>query len=91
MGLSRKIRGVAKALGVPDKGEAIVAEMETQVSEVMALSAKAEQRPTAVYLYMRGLDTLFLIRRQNLSHELFEAAGQSAAGQPRGSTLPSCL
>ena len=87
-GASRKIRGVAKALGVPDKGEAIVAEMETLASEVMALSAKAEQRPTAVYLYMRGLDTLFLIGRQNLSHELFEASGAISGGAATGIDAP---
>ena len=87
-GASKKIRGVAKALGVPDKAEAIVAELETQVGEVMALSAKAEQRPTAVFLYMRGLDTLFLIGRQHLSHGLFEASGAINGGAAAGVDAP---
>ncbi len=87
-GASRKIRGVAEALGEPDKGEAIAVELEAEVSAVKALAAKAEQRPTAVFLYMRGLDTLFLIGRQHLSHELFEASGAIGGGAAAGVDSP---
>ena len=87
-GASQKIRGVAKALGVPDKGETIVAELEAKIGEVMALAAKAEEHPTAVFLYMRGLDTLFLIGRQHLSHELFEASGAISGGAAAGVDAP---
>lgn len=74
-GAARKIRGVAQALGVPDRGEEIATELEAQIEEVRTLAAQAEERPTAVYLYMRGVDSLFLIGVNSLSHELFEASG----------------
>ena len=45
-----------------------------------ALAEQAEERPTAVLPYMRGLDTLFLIGRDHLSHELFEASGAISGG-----------
>lgn len=87
-GAPRKIRGVATALGVSDRGEAIAAELENQVAEIKALSAEAQERPTAVFLYMRGLDTLFLIGRQHLSHELFEASGAISGGAAAGVDAP---
>ena len=74
-GASRKIRSVAQALGVPDRGEEMATELEAAVEEVQTLSAQAQERPTAVFLYMRGLDSLFLIGQDHLSHELFEASG----------------
>ena len=87
-GAPRKIRGVATALGVPDRGEPIAAELEAQISEVRALTADVEERPTAVFLYMRGMDTLFLIGRQHLSHELFEASGATSGGAAAGVDAP---
>ena len=78
----RKIRAVAEALGVPDAGEEIASALEAEIEEVKVASAKAEERPTAVFLYMRGLDSLFLIGQDHLSHELFEASGAvSGAGE----------
>ncbi len=83
-GGARKIRRIAQALGVPARGEALATELETQVSEVRVLSAQAEERPTAVFLYMRGLDTLFLGGEGHLSHELFEASGAVSGGAALG-------
>ena len=87
-GAPRKIRGVATALGVSDTGEAIAAELESQIAEVKTLSSQVEQRPTAVFLYMRGVDSLFLIGRQHLSHELFEASGAVSGGAAAGVDAP---
>lgn len=87
-GAPRKIRSVATALGVPDRGETIAAELEAQISEVRVLTAEVEVRPTAVFLYMRGMDTLFLIGRQHLSHELFEASGAISGGAAAGVDAP---
>ena len=74
-GAPRKIRGVAQTLGIPDKGEELAAQLESEIDEVEETAAKAKDRPTAVFLYMRGLDALFLIGQDHLSHELFEASG----------------
>ena len=87
-GAARKIRGVAQALGVPDKGEQIAVELESQINEVKTLAAKAQERPTAVFLYMRGLDALFLIGQNHLSHELFLASGAISGAEVAGVTQP---
>ena len=80
----RKLRSVGQALGVPDKGEELAAQLEAEVAEVREVAAQAEERPTAAMLYMRGLDSLFLIGRQHLSHELFEASGAIGGGAAAG-------
>ncbi len=85
-GGARKIRGIAQALGVPNRGEALATELEAQISEVQALSAQAQEQPTAVFLYMRGLDTLFLGGEGHLSHGLFEASGAISGGAALGVT-----
>ncbi len=85
-GAARKIRGIAQALGVSAKGEALATELEAQISEAQALSAQAQERPTAVFLYMRGLDTLFLGGEGHLSHGLFEASGAVSGGAALGVT-----
>ena len=85
-GGARKICGIAQALGVPARGEALAVELETQISEVQELSAQAQEQPTAVFLYMRGLDTLFLGGEGHLSHELFEASGAISGGAALGVT-----
>ena len=83
-GGARKIRGIAQALGVPDRGEALARKLEIQISAARALSAQAQERPTAVFLYMRGLDTLFLGGKGHLSHELFESSGAVSGGAALG-------
>ena len=79
-----KLRSVGQALGVSDKGEELAAQLEAEIAEVREAAAQAEERPTAVMLYMRGLDSLFLIGRQHLSHELFEASGAIGGGAAAG-------
>lgn len=80
----RKIRGIAQALGVPARGEALATDLEADIAKVRALSAKAQEKPTAVFLYMRGVDTLFLMGKADLSHELLEASGAISGGAAAG-------
>ena len=87
-GATGKIRIVSQALGVPDKGEEIATELESEIDEVKSLAAQAQERPTAVFLYMRGLDSLFLIGKDHLSHELFEASGAVSGGAAAGVMQP---
>ena len=79
-GAAAKIRNVAQALGVSDEGEEIAAGLEMEIAEVKATAADAQDKPTAVFLYMRGLDSLFLAGQFDLSHELFEASGAIGGG-----------
>ena len=87
-GAARKIRGVAQALGVPEKGEAIATKLEAEIEEAKTLAEHVEDRPTAVFLYMRGMDTLFLIGRDHISHELFEASGAISGAAVAGVDAP---
>lgn len=87
-GATRKIRGVAQALGIPDKGEEIVTQLESEIDEVKSIAGQAQELPTAVFLYMRGLDALFLIGEDHLSHELFETSGAVSGGAASGITGP---
>ena len=87
-GAAQKIRGVAQALGVPERGETLATELETQIEEVRTLAAQAQDKPTAVFLYMRGIDSLFLIGKDHLSHELFEATGAISGGAAAGVMAP---
>ena len=80
----RKIRGIAQALGVPARGEALATDLEADIAKVRTLSAKAQEKPTAVFLYMRGVDTLFLMGKADLSHELLEASGAISGGAAAG-------
>ena len=81
-----KIRSVGQALGVSDAGEEIATGLEMEIAEVKAAAADAEDKPTAVFLYMRGLDSLFLAGQFDLSHELFEASGAIGGGGVLGVT-----
>ena len=83
-GGARKIRGIAQALGVPDRGEALARKLEFQVDAARARAAQAQDKPTAVFLYMRGLDTLFLGGKGHLSHDLFESSGAVSGGAALG-------
>ncbi len=85
-GAARKIRTVAQALGVSDKGEELAATLESEIGEVESLSSEAQERPTAVFLYMRGLDALFLIGQDHISHELFETSGAVSGAVAAGVT-----
>lgn len=87
-GVGKKIRGVAQALGVPERGEEIASEVEAEIKEVRAIAAQAEDRPSAVFFYMRGLDTLLIGGAGDLSHELFEASGAVSGGAAAGIREP---
>ena len=87
-GVSTKILGVAEALGVMSRGQAIVEEVEAQIVEVREQAAKAEDKPVALFLYMRGLDTLFLIGTAHITHELFEASGAISGAAVAGIHAP---
>jgi iron complex transport system substrate-binding protein len=84
-GAAKKIRDIAAALGVADRGEEIAASMEADVEEAKALAAKAAgDRPTAIFVYIRGLDTLLIAGNGDLSADMFDAAGAVSGGVEAG-------
>ena len=49
-----KIRVVAAALGVPNRGEALAVQTEAEIDEALALVEGAESEPRVMFLYVRG-------------------------------------
>ncbi len=84
----QKIRSVGRALGMAYKGEALAADVEGKIDVVKELAAQAETKPKAVMLYMRGMDTLFLLGQAHVSHELFEASGAISGAAEAGVSAP---
>ena len=84
-GASEKIRLVAAALGVPGKGIEVAEAMESDVEDAKELaSTAAGDPPTAVFLYLRGLDTVLLAGSADLSADMFDAAGAVSGGVKAG-------
>ncbi len=84
-GASEKIRQVAAALGVPSKGAEVVEALETDVEDAKELASNAEgDPPTAVFLYLRGLDTVLMAGGADLSADMFAAAGAVSGGVKAG-------
>lgn len=73
-GPAEKIRAVAKALGVPNRGEELAAQLEdTIVSNTQVF--EEEQRPVVAALYIRGTGTQLVLGRNSATHWLINAAG----------------
>tara|TARA_B100000674_G_scaffold90401_1_gene63011 strand:+ start:971 stop:2029 length:1059 start_codon:yes stop_codon:yes gene_type:complete len=73
-GPAEKIRAVAEALGVPNRGEELATEMEkTIVSNTQVF--EEDMRPVVAALYIRGTGTQLVLGRDSATHWLINAAG----------------
>ena len=73
-GPAEKIRAVAEALGVPNRGEELVTQMEkTIVSNTQVF--EEDMRPVVAALYIRGTGTQLVLGRNSATHWLINAAG----------------
>lgn len=66
--VTEEIRGLAKAIGQPDRGKAMIADFKRRMTERPSLSAEA---PTALFYQRRG----FATGRDSLITEVMEMAG----------------
>ncbi len=72
----RKIRDVAAALGVPERGESLAAAVEAEISEASSLAATAESRPRVALVYVAGRgDTILLLGEGSVADGVFDAIG----------------
>tara|TARA_Y100001934_G_scaffold6932_1_gene9180 strand:- start:5375 stop:6418 length:1044 start_codon:yes stop_codon:yes gene_type:complete len=84
-GSADKIRKIANALGVKSVGEQVATAMESEVEEAKTLAATAQgMPPTAVFVYMRGVDTLLMAGIGDISADLFDNAGAISGGVKAG-------
>ncbi|WP_419842033.1 heme/hemin ABC transporter substrate-binding protein [Candidatus Poriferisodalis sp.] len=83
-GAGRKIRAVAAALGIPDKGETLAAEVDAAIAAA-ALRADADiARPRVLALYVRGAIAQLVLGQASNTHWLIEAAGGVDVGAAMG-------
>ena len=79
-----KIRAVAAALGVPERGEALAARTQAEISAALALAGQADDAPSVLFLYVRGAGTQMVAGAQTAADTLITAAGGVNAGAGAG-------
>lgn len=74
-GPADKIRAVATALGVPDKGEEVAGALEAAIAANTADTLDGGERPVVVALYLRGAGTQLVLGEASATRWLIEAGG----------------
>lgn len=70
-----KIRAVAAALGVPDRGEQLAARTQAEIDAALALAGQAMDAPSVLFLYVRGAGTQMVAGAETSADTLITAAG----------------
>lgn len=73
-----KIRAVGAALGVPNRADALAAQVDQEIQQIVERAGQATERPRVAILYLRGANTQLLLGRDQGADALAVAAG----GQP---------
>jgi len=73
-GPGEKIRAVAKALGVPKRGEILAGELDEKIESVIQ-SSSGKAKPLVAVLYIRGKGTQLLLGRNSGIYWMIQAAG----------------
>jgi iron complex transport system substrate-binding protein len=74
-GPARKVMAVADALGVPQRGRALVAQMQGEIDAAVAAAADVQDRPRVLVLYLRGELTQLIFGAGTGVDVTVEAAG----------------
>jgi iron complex transport system substrate-binding protein len=74
-GPATKIVAVAEALGVPERGAALAADVQGSIDAAIASRPPMPTRPKVVTLYVRGASTQLILGEEFAIHWLVEAAG----------------
>lgn len=74
-GPAAKIRAVARALGVPERGEALVATTQGEIDTALAAAADVADHPRALVLYVRGEQTQLIFGKGSGVEVLLPAVG----------------
>jgi iron complex transport system substrate-binding protein len=83
-GALTKIRAIAGALGVVERGERLAAQTKAEIEAAQALAAKASSTPRVAFLYVRGASTQQIGGRGTAADALIAAAGGVDAGARAG-------
>lgn len=74
-GPATKIRAVAAALGVPDRGDELAAKVEAEIAAAIATRPTRGTAPRVVALYVRGTSAQLVFGEEYSVHWLVEVAG----------------
>ncbi len=74
-GPAAKIRAVASALGVPRRGEALIATMQSDIDAALARAESVRDHPRALVLYVRGEQTQLIFGKGSGVDVLLPAVG----------------
>ena len=74
-GAGQKIRAVAAALGVPERGAELADALDAAIAEAAVSSDHEGDRPRVVAFYLRGTAAQLVLGRSFNTHWLIEAAG----------------
>jgi iron complex transport system substrate-binding protein len=80
-----KLRTLGTALGVPEQGEALAADLEREIEAVRARAGQVNERPRVLFLYVRGASgTQLAAGSETGAGIMIEAAGGLNAGAEAG-------
>lgn len=74
-GAGRKIRAVAAALGVSERGEELADALDSAIAEATVPADASRERPRVIALYVRGTSAQLVLGRSANTHWLIGAAG----------------
>lgn len=74
-GAGQKIRAVAAALGVPERGEELADALDRAIAEATVPADASQDRPRVIALYVRGTAAQLVLGRSANTHWLIGAAG----------------
>ncbi|MGE0060371.1 MAG: hemin ABC transporter substrate-binding protein, partial [Dehalococcoidia bacterium] len=83
-GVGTKIRSVAKALGLPNRGETLAKATEKEIADALALAAKAKEQPKVAFLYLRGATVQHIMGSGSGADALITAAKGVDVGATSG-------
>jgi len=83
-GVAPKIKLVAQALGVPDRGDQLAQHTQQEIEAAEALAKKATSRPRVAFLYLRGTQVQDIGGKDFGSNGLIVAANAIDAGAEAG-------
>jgi len=85
-GLYDKIGDLADALGVPERGADLVAEVRSAIEAALRSSSDIDPPPGIAFVYSRGPDVMLLFGSEITTQPLIEAAGGTDVGTASGVT-----
>ncbi|MCS7291192.1 MAG: hemin ABC transporter substrate-binding protein [Roseiflexus sp.] len=81
---AQKIRFVAQALGIPQRGERLAAQVETEITRARDLASRITSPPHVLFLYLRGTDVQQVAGVRTPVDVMITAAGGLNAGAEAG-------